>query len=71
MFETSDIAIASYVMMKGLRLVKAERERSGRFKFMFDDPDDVGNSYAVEYVNSESAKFDAHMKNLKNVLYKS
>jgi hypothetical protein len=71
MFETSDIAIASYVMMKGLRLVKAERERSGRFKFMFDDSDGLGNSYAVEYVNSESAKFDAHMKNLKNVLYKS
>jgi hypothetical protein len=71
MFETSDIAIASYVMMKGLRLIKAERERTGRFKFVFDDPDSLGNSYAVEYVNSESAKFDAHMKNLKNVLYKS
>jgi hypothetical protein len=71
MFETSDIAIASYVMMKGLRLIKAERERTGRFKFVFDDPDSLGSSYAVEYVNSESAKFDAHMKNLKNVLYKS
>ncbi len=71
MFETSDIAIASYVMMKGLRLIKGERERTGRFKFVFNDPDSLGNSYAVEYVNSESAKFDAHMKNLKNVLYKA
>jgi len=69
-FETSDIAIASYVMMKGLKLLNASRDNRGRFYFKFEDPNDLGNSYAVDYVNSESARFDAIMKNLKSVLYK-
>ena len=70
-FETSDIGIAAYVMMRGLKLIKASRNQSGRFIFVFQDPNNLGKSFAVDYVNSESAKFDANMKNLKNVLYKS
>jgi hypothetical protein len=70
-FETSDIGIAAYVMMRGLKLLRASRGNTGRFNFIFSDPDDLGKVYAVDYVNSESAKFDAHMKNLKNILYKS
>ena len=70
-FQTSDMGIAAYVMMKGLKLKQAGKNHSGRFSFTFDDPQDVGKKYAVDYVNSESAKFDANMKNLKNILYKS
>jgi hypothetical protein len=70
MYNTSDIAIAAYLMMKGLKLTVAEREKSGRFKFIFDDPENLGGMYAVDYINSESAKFDAHVKNLKNILFK-
>jgi hypothetical protein len=70
-FITSDIGIAAYVMMKGLKLKHASRGSSGRFSFVFEDPRILGKNYAVDYVNSESAKFDANMKNLKNVLYKS
>jgi hypothetical protein len=70
-FDTSDIGIAAYVMMKGLRLKNASRGPNGRFCFAFEDPTNLGTSYAVDYVNSESAKFDANMKNLKNILYKS
>jgi hypothetical protein len=70
-FQTSDIGIAAYVMMKGLKLKDATRGNNGRFSFVFEDPHDLGKKYAVDYVNSESAKFDANMKNLKNILYKS
>lgn len=70
-FQTSDIGIAAYVMMKGLKLKDATRAHNGRFGFVFEDPHDLGKKYAVDYVNSESAKFDANMKNLKNILYKS
>ena len=70
-FQTSDIGIAAFVMMKGLKLKHATKGHSGRFSFVFDDPLDQGKSFAVDYVNSESAKFDANMKNLKNILYKS
>jgi hypothetical protein len=71
MFETSDIAIAAYLMMKGLRLVSASREKTGRFKFEFDDPDKKAFQLTVEFVNSEAALFDANVKNLKNIIYKS
>lgn len=70
-FQTSDIGIAAFVMMKGLMLKQASKGHSGRFNFIFEDPAGVGQRYAVDYVNSESAKFDANMKNLKNILYKS
>ena len=70
-FQTSDIAIAAYLMMKGMKLIDARRERNGRFHFEFDDPNSVGNKYAIEYVNSESAKFDSHIKNLKNIIFKN
>jgi hypothetical protein len=70
-FETSDIGVAAYVMMKGLRLQSATRDGRGRFKFVFDDPHDLGQSLSVDFVNSEAALFDAHIKNLKNILYKS
>jgi len=70
-FETSDIGVAAYIMMKGLRLRSATREKNGRFKFVFDDPSSIGQSLAVDFVNSESAKFDAHIKNLKNILFKT
>ena len=70
-FQTSDIGIAAYVMMKGLVLKTASRGHNGRFAFIFEDPNDEGKQCAVDYVNSESARFDANMKNLKNILYKS
>ena len=70
-FETSDIGVAAYIMMKGLKLLSATRDRTGRFKFIFDDPNDNGQKLSVDFVNSESAMFDAHIKNLKNILYKS
>lgn len=70
-FQTSDIGIAAFVMMKGLILKQASKGHNGRFSFVFDDPGSVGQQYAVDYVNSESARFDANMKNLKNILYKS
>lgn len=70
-FKTSDIAIAAYLMMKGMKLVDARRLNNGRFHFEFDDPSNEGNKFAIEYVNSESAKFDSHIKNLKNIIFKN
>tara|TARA_B100001113_G_C20789938_1_gene483410 strand:- start:176 stop:397 length:222 start_codon:yes stop_codon:yes gene_type:complete len=70
-YKTSDIGIAAFMMMKGLKLIEAKRANTGRFSFVFDDPKDLAKTYAVDYVNSESAKFDANMKNLKNILFKS
>ena len=70
-YVTSDIAIAAFLMMKGMKLLSANRERNGRFRFEFDDTNKLADKYAVEFANSESAKFDAHVKNLKNLIFKN
>jgi len=70
-FQTSDIGVAAYVMMRGLKLKSATKEHRGRFLFIFEDQNDEGQKLSVDFVNSEAALFDAHIKNLKNILYKS
>jgi len=70
-YTTSDLALAGFLMMRGLKLVDACRISGGRFKFEFEDPDNKGSSLAVEYVNSEFCKFDNHVRNLKKIIYKS
>jgi hypothetical protein len=70
-FQTSDIGVAAYVMMRGLKLKSATKDHRGRFSFVFEDPNDQGQKLSVDFVNSEAALFDAHIKNLKNILYKS
>ena len=70
-FQTSDLAIAAYLMMRGLKLSDASVQKGGRFMFKFEDPTGQAFQMSIEYVNSEAAKFDAHIKNLKNIIYKS
>lgn len=66
---TSDIAISAYLMLKGLKLVSASREASGKFRFEFLDPNSIAQSLAVEYIGSEMCAFDTHLKNLKKLMY--
>ena len=68
-YTTSDIAIAAYLMLKGLKLISATRETSGRFKFEFEDSGSQAKALAVEYISSEFCVFDTHLKNLKKLLY--
>ena len=70
-FQTSDIGVAAYVMMRGLKLKSATKDHRGRFLCVFEDPNSEGQRLSVDFVNSEAALFDAHIKNLKNILYKS
>ena len=70
-YATSDIAIAAFLMTKGMKLLYAGREDNGRFIIKFEDPDNLGNSYAVEYINSDFSKFDSYIKNLKNIIFKN
>ena len=50
-FKTSDIGIAAFIMMKGLRLSNASRAQTGRFMFEFEDPNDLAKKYAVRYIS--------------------
>lgn len=70
-FKTSDLAIAAFLMMKGKCLIDASVEKGGKFSFSFEDKENNCFSLVIEFANSESAKFDSHIKNLKNILFKS
>ena len=70
-YQTSDLSIAAFLMMKGLKLVSADRESSGRFIFVFDDPNNDGVKYAIEFAGSDCAVYDNHVRNLKKILYRN
>jgi len=70
-FKTSDLAIAAFLMMKEKKLLDAKVEKGGKFEFIFDDTEKSCFRLVIEFANSESAKFDSNIKNLKNILFKS
>jgi len=68
-YETSDLAIAAYLMLKGHTLIHAGRHATGRFSFIFKDDDQTCKLNAVEFLSSDCCKFDTHVKNLKKLIY--
>tara|TARA_E500000331_G_scaffold291841_1_gene288469 strand:- start:527 stop:742 length:216 start_codon:yes stop_codon:yes gene_type:complete len=71
MYKTSDLSIAAYLMMKGMKLANAFRGPNGQFMFEFNDPDNKGQQLSIEFTNSESAVYDNHVRNLKKILYRN
>lgn len=69
MFKTSDLSIAAYLLMKDIKLSNAYRGNSGQFIFEFLDPESLCKKYSIEYTNSDIAKYDNHVRNLKKILY--
>ena len=66
LYETSDLGMAAYLIIKGKKLILAER-RPGRYSFTFLERDEC-QKLAVEYVNTEFSRFDATLKNLKSLI---
>jgi len=70
-YKTSDLSIAAFLMMKGVKLLNAERAPNGQFMFEFDDVDNRGVQYAIEFAGSDCAVYDNHVRNLKKILYRN
>lgn len=70
-YKTSDLSIAAYLMMKGLKLVNATRAQNGQFMFEFDDPNSSAVRLAIEFTGSDFAVYDNHVRNLKKILYRN
>ena len=66
LYETSDLGIAAYFIIKGRKLISAEK-RPGRYSFTFLGKAEC-QKLAVGYLNTEFARFDAALKNLKNLI---
>ncbi len=65
-FETSDLGTAAFLLTRGCELVVAGNERN-RYSFIFVN-NKVCKKLAIEYVNSDFSRFDAALKNLRNLV---
>jgi hypothetical protein len=68
-YTTSELPVAAFLKMKGVRLISASTHQGGKFMFKFDDSKSECESYALEFFNSEFCTFDAHLKSLKKIIY--
>jgi len=69
-FESSDLGTAAYVHMRGLEILGVRQgSHRGQFVFMFQDPEGQGKQLQVDYLNSESRKFDGAVRSLKKLCY--
>ena len=69
-YETSDIAISAYLVMRGINLVAATKV-GNKFKFTFENPDSIAENMEREYLSSDFPRYDASMRQVKRRLYKS
>jgi hypothetical protein len=67
-FTTADISLAAFLLMKGLKIVAAKREK-GKFLFEFEDEKSLANSLSQEYIMSEYPRYDAALRQVKKMLY--
>jgi len=68
-YKTSDLALAAYMITKGMILSKAKKLDSGRYHFEIEDEDGMAEKLKIEFVNSEYYKFDNNLKMLKKMMY--
>ena len=66
-YETPDIATAAFLLMKGFKILKAGKV-SGRYQFVFDDPQGTAQSVCLEFMNSECSRFDSCLRNLRSMV---
>ena len=66
---TSDIGIAAYLQLTGVKLIKCTRLESGKFYFEFEDKDQTCKDKSIEFLDSDFCKFDNIVRNLKKILF--
>lgn len=69
-YETSDISISAYMVMRGISLISAAKI-GNKFRFIFDNHDGHAESIEREYLSSDFPRYDASMRQVKRRLYKS
>jgi hypothetical protein len=68
-FNTSDLSLAAYLSMVGLKLLLVEKDHKNKFNFVFEDENSAASNHAVSFLNSDFLKYDNHVRNLKKMLY--
>ena len=67
-FSTNDLSFTAYLKMRGCKLISAKKLGT-TYKFTLDIGERSAEKIKIEYVNSECAKFDAEVRDLKKILF--
>jgi hypothetical protein len=67
-FITNDLSIAAFLLTHGYKVIKANKEQSGRFYFEIDDYDQKANDKSLEFLTSECFKYDGFVRMLRSML---
>lgn len=67
-YVTNDMSFAAYLMMRGFRVLAAQRLGKS-YKFIMDVQDNNGERLMLDFVNSESNRFDQAVRDLKRILF--
>jgi hypothetical protein len=66
-YKTSDLSLAAFLKMKGIKLTRAQKESNGKFSFEFEGAE-LCEPLSMEFANSEFAIYDANVRALKKAL---
>lgn len=66
-YTTTDLSFAAFLKLRGLRLIGAKKESTGRFQFTFED-DGQADELSIDFANSEFSAYDANLRSLKKAL---
>jgi hypothetical protein len=69
MYTTSDIGIAAFLQLRGIKLTQCKRLETGKFYFAFEDPNGECTALSIEFLDSDFCRFDNNVRNLKKVLF--
>ena len=66
-FETADLALAAFLLMKDFKLLRA-KNIAGKYSFIFTDKEELAESACIEFINSDCSVFDNYLRSLRNML---
>ena len=68
LFITNDLSIAAFLLVKGYKILKAEKEAGGKFRFELEDHDGCADRISLDFLRSECFSYDGCVRMLRNML---
>ncbi len=66
---THDLSIAAFLLMKGQSIVRADKSGPrGRYVFEFENETGQAEKIAMQFLSSECAIYDSHLRTLRGML---
>ena len=70
-YTTHDLSIAAFLLMKGETIISVDKNGPrGRYVFEFDNSSGRVGAIAMQFLSSECAVYDSHLRTLRGMLNK-